>query len=168
MKALGVLVGLAIVAAAGFLLWPRLNPSHAPAAPAVRSPLEPGTGTSRSTEAPRPDRPLEAPLNREEELRQQFSEKRIPFYRFLRKNYADVIDRFAVTEDLDALDVVVHKTDDDTLRYVVENAVGPNAKEYGFRKVRFYVANPRGSVEPVTLIAESTVDGTGRWNTFRK
>jgi len=168
MKAFAVVVALLIVAALTVLLWPRLVPASTPG-PFPK--LGEGAGSGGATgvvDAPRPTHPLHAPLSREEQVREEFAEKRVSFYRFLRQNYADVVEKFAVIEALDTLDLVVSRDDDETLNRLVEEAVSPSAKDYGFRKIRFYVRNPADSVEPFLLVAESTWDGSGRWNTFRK
>lgn len=165
MKGLAVGIGLLIVAALTLLLWPRLAPGRIRAGDALPAPSRAAPGV---TEAPQPERPLEAPRSREEQIREELSQKRLPFYRFLRQNYADLIDRFAVIEALDTLDLVVTRDDDETLNLLVRDVVAPTAREYGFRKIRFLVRNPEDSVEPFRLIAESTDDGSGQWNTFRK
>ena len=171
MRALAVVIGLLIVAAAAWLLWPRIGPSKA----AAVSPAPPGSGADnigarpgRVTEAPHPGSPLRAPMTAEEQVRQDLSDRRVPFFRFLRQNYSDVIEHFSVLDTPETLDLVVSREDDPTLKLVIQNAIEPNAKEYGFRRVRFYVRNTHTSVEPFTLVAESTDDGSGHWNTFRK
>ena len=94
--------------------------------------------------------------------------KRLPFYRFLRQNYGQLIERFSVLEDYDTLDLVVTSGDERTLTGLIQNAIAPSAKQYGFRRVRFYTRNPPKSVDPFTVVAESSEDGSGRWNTFMK
>ncbi len=101
-------------------------------------------------------------------MREELGRRRLPFYRFLRENYSGTVEHFGVTDALDTLDLVVNRSDDATLQGLLSNAVGPNAKEYGFTRVRFYVPNPPGSADPTTLIAEASYDGAGRWNTFKK
>jgi len=165
MKIAGVLAGLAVAAAAVYFVFIRKP------LPASTSNNSSGYGAAGSTDPgaiPKPNQPLESPRSREEETRQEFSRKRLPFYKFLRDNFADVIQRFAVTESIDTLDVQVAKDDDKILHRIISEAVGPGAKEYGFRKVRFYVANAKTAVQPVTLIAESALDESGQWNTFKK
>lgn len=164
MKVAAVLLGLLIVGAATFLLVRPQGHGGATVAPSA-TPTESGQD---SGQAPRPSQPLDAPLSREDEVRQQFAAKRIPFFRYLHDNWGGVVTHFAVTEEIDTLDLVVSKTDDETLRQVVENAVSPTAKEYGFRRIRFYKLNSPESVKAATLIAESTYDDAGHWNTFRK
>ena len=163
MKIAGVLAGLAITALVVYFVFMRPKTAGAPAG---NSPLF-GGSVDTST-PPKPGRPMESPLTRQEEIRQEFSQKRLPYYKFLNDNFSDVIVHFGVTESIDTLDVQIAKDDDAIMKRVVSEAVGPSAKEYGFRKVRFYVANPKTSVTPVTLIAESALDGSGNWNTFKK
>ncbi len=167
MKIAAVMLGLAVVALIAWFLLPYALPEHgrrapAPAAPSARQDDRP------TTEAPRPDSRLEAPLSPEERRRQELSEKRLPFYRYLRQNFSQYIERFAVTENLDTLDLVVTREEDDILNGLVREAVSPQAREYGFRRVRFYVRAAPGSVDPYRLVAESSCDDTGRWITFRK
>jgi hypothetical protein len=50
----------------------------------------------------------------------------------------------------------------------VREAIAPTARQYGFERVKFYVRNPIGTVEPYRVVAESSWDGAGRWNTFMK
>ncbi len=164
MKLLAAIAGLFVVAIAALLLWPRLAPHPAPVDASGHNALS----QTSSSEAPRPDRPLEAPRTHEEEVRDEFARKRLPFYRYLHENYGDVIDHFGVTDSLDTLDLVMLKSDDATLQRIVSEAVGPHAQEYGFTHIRFYTPNPPGSPAPATLIAESTYDPSGHWNTFKK
>lgn len=163
MKALGVVLGLLIVGLATLLLVRFSGHAHGPAVG-----VSAASGGIDPSQAPRPDHPIGAPLTREQEVRQQFAAKRIPFFRFLKENYGNVVIHFAVTDDVDTLDLAVTSADDQTLKTIVENAVSPTAKQYGFRRIRFYTLNPQGSVEPATLVAESTYDDAGHWNTFRK
>ena len=164
MKIAGVLAGLIITAAVVYFLFlkPKTATGAAPSSNSIAS------DTSGDGFAPKPNQPIESPRTKQDEIRQEFSQKRLPFYRFLRNNFADAIIHFGVTESIDTLDVQIAKDDDAIMKRVVSEAVGPSAKEYGFRKVRFYVANPKGSVQPVTLIAESALDDSGNWNTFKK
>jgi hypothetical protein len=164
MKALAVLLGVSVMAVAAFLLLPR-PPAPKPKAQSAQAPESPA---SRVLDAPTPVKSLEPPLTAEEEVRREFARRRLPFYRYLREGYGDIVTHFAVTERIDTLDLVVARDDDATLKRLVAEAVAPSAELYGFRKVRFYRANPPRSVEPLTLVAESTYDEAGRWNTFRK
>lgn len=160
MKALAALLGVLVAAGIAAFLIPRYG--HAPA------PTQPRSFDDARIDARRPEKPIEAPLSRQEEIRQEFSEKRMPFYRRLRERYPDLIQHFGVTDSLDTLDLVVSKADDQTIQSILADAIGPDARQYGFRKVRFYVANPPGSIDPLNLVAESSHDDAGRWNTFRK
>src|SRR5690242_16508324 len=119
MRALAAVIGLLIVAAATWLLWPHLAPSRVGAGSATPSGVqadsaEPPSG--RVTEAPHPTHPLNAPMTAEEQVRQDLSDNRVPFYRFLRKNYSDVIEHFSVLDTPETLDLVVTRGDDETLK----------------------------------------------------
>lgn len=160
----GGLVGVLIVVVIAMTVIPRLR-GHA----GVPGPTaEAATGTNTSSGPPKPDQPLNAPKTREEQLRQDLAQKRVPFFKYLRQNFSDQIDHFSVLDDYDTLDLVVNKSDDQTISTLLQNAIGPSAREYGFRRVRWYTKNAVGSIEPYTIVAESSYDEGGRWNTFRK
>ena len=166
MKVLAVLLGFGVVGAVAYFLL-------RPASPSVKFPAAqtaPGfeSGPARSAAPPTLDKPIQAPLSQEEEVREAMGRKRIPYYKFLRDNYSELVRHFAVTDNLDTLDLEVARADNGTLQTILSNAVAPYARQYGFRKVRFYTANPPRSVQPVTLVAESADDGSGHWNTFLK
>jgi hypothetical protein len=157
---LGALIGLLLVGAGAYLALGRkpLSPAKNPSATPISS------GPSSQNQAA----PITAPLGKEEELREELGRKRLPFYRFLRENYGQLIERFSVLQDFDTLDLVVTQADESVLTGLIQHAIAPQAKQYGFRRVRFYVRNAPNSVEPFTVIAESSDDGSGRWNTFMK
>jgi hypothetical protein len=168
MKAAGAIAGLLIAAVAAYFVFGRKPAAPGNTLSGTSQTAFSSSDSSGGSSIPKPDRPLNAPLTKEEETREEFARKRLPFYKFLRDNYSQIIKNFAVTDSLDTLDVEVTKSDDETLANIISNAVSPTAKQYGFRKVRFYVPNPPNSPQPVTLIAESTYDDAGRWNTFKK
>ncbi len=173
MKTLGVILGLMVVAALAFFFWPRLTPgSAAHAGSGNHSPnnaiAAPGTYAGRVVEAPKPDQPLSPPLTPGEKLREDYSEKRVPFYHFLHQNFGDTILSFRVVEALDTLDVVIVKDDDATLHRLMDNAFSPSADQYGFRKIRFLVRNREGSIDPYRLVAEVALDDSGHWTIWRK
>jgi hypothetical protein len=162
MKALGAICGLLIVGVAAYFLLRPASPASVRAAPG-------GTGQSgNGTQLRTPDQAIHAPLTHEDEIREELGNKRLPFYRFLREKFGEQIQHFGVTEQLDTLDLQVATADDQTIKYILENAVTPTAKQYGFKKVRFYIPNPPSLSEPMTLVAESTDDGSGQWTTFKK
>jgi hypothetical protein len=165
MKALGVATGLLIAIGVFYLLYILLGRAgrHTPSSPGTRS-----TISTNLTQAPQPEHPLYVPRSREEEVREKLAEKRLPYFRYLRLNYGGIISQFAVRERLDTLDLVVKQDDDETLRLLIQQAIAPSAQPYGFRKVRFFVRNPITSVEPLSLVAESTLNEQGLWITFRK
>src|SRR5437763_15387006 len=112
MKAAGALAGLLIAGFAAYLIFARK-----PAAPVNCT-----NGSSQTTSAnsdgsptiggPKPAHPLNAPQTKEEETREEYARRRLPYYKFLKDNYSDIIKNFAVTENLDTLDLEVTKTDD--------------------------------------------------------
>jgi hypothetical protein len=158
---LGALVGLLIVGIGAYFalgLKPPWNSKNPPVA-------SPATGRQA---APAPQTPISAPLSKEEQLREDLGRQRLPFYRALRENYGSIIERFSVLQDFDTLDLVVSRADEATLMALVQRAIAPTAREYGFRRVRFYTRNPPTAVDPFTVVAESSEDGSGRWNTFMK
>lgn len=158
---LGAVIGLLLVGLAGYLALGRKAPATAPQPPVS----VPDAGLSGP---PTPAAPVTAPLSREDQLREELGRKRLPFFRFLRDNYGEIIERFSVLEDFDTLDLVVKQADERTLTSIIQQAIAPSAKQYGFRRVRFYTRNPPNSVEPFKVVAESSEDGSGRWNTFMK
>ena len=169
MKAAGAIAGLLIAAFAAYMIFVRKPPLPTAPSPGSSQPAPSTPDGSQTIGGPRPDRPLNAPLPKDEETREEFARRRLPYYKFLKDNYSGLIKSFAVTENLDTLDLEVAKSDDETLRTIISYAVSPTAKQYGFRKVRFYVPNSPNSVQPVTLVAESTFDeAAGKWNTFQK
>ena len=84
-----------------------------------------------------------------------------------KQSFSDGFFQIAAAQNPQPQTVALTAEDAEFARNACEGA-RDSAKEYGFRKVRFYVANPRGSVQPVTLIAESALDDAGNWNTFKK
>ena len=64
--------------------------------------------------------------------------------------------------------MVVKKGDTQTLTNLVSAAIAPTAKSYGFRRVRFFTRNAPTSVDPLTVVAEASDDGSGQWHTFLK
>jgi hypothetical protein len=163
----GLLVGLLLVGAAGMWLAPRLRPAtQTLAAPA-------GVVPDRSSGMPAPATrdpatPLRTPRSEDQRLRDAVTRQRIPFYRFLHDQFADSIEHAAEMTDVETIDLVVRKADNETILHIVQQALAPRARQYGFERARFYVRNPRGSADPYTVVAEASHDGSGRWNTFWK
>jgi hypothetical protein len=171
MKALagwtGMLVGLLIVGGIAYLARPYLMPGRSPA-PAPNAGSAASAGSSGQTGAPQPDHPVAIPSTEEERLREELFKQRVPYFKFLTEKYAGVIERFSVPDDHRTLDLVVTRPDETAITGLVEQAVAPSARQYGFRRVRFFMHSPAGSTESLTLVAETTCDGSGRWNTFMK
>ncbi len=162
MKALAALLGVGLVVVASVLLWPRLT-AMTRGSSGVRKPSVETASTAVGN-----DSALKAPLTADEQKREELATQRVPFYRMLRADFPDLVVRFGVTESLDTLDLVVSGEEPARITAVVDNAVAPSAAKYGFRRVRFLVANPPHSIEPFRVVAESADDGSGNWNTFLK
>jgi hypothetical protein len=154
-KIVAAILGVLVVGGITAFLIPRL--SRSPSRPVAHAD---GGGFAL------PDKQIEAPRGREEQLKEELTEKRLPFFRELRQQYGDSIE-FRVLGDPDTLDIVVEKADTESLQSLVSNAISPSARRFGFRRVKFYTRNPRGSVEPIELRAEASYDDAGHWNLFR-
>lgn len=165
MKVLGVAAGLLIAIGVTYLLYMLLGNPGGHKMPSTNAWP---TSSSGLAEAPQPSRPLYVPRTREEKVREKLAEERLPYFRYLRRNYAGIIEQFAVRERLDTLDLVIAHDDDETLRALIHSAIAPSAKLYGFRKVRFFTRKSEPAVEPLLLIAEATRDDGREWNIFRK
>ncbi len=162
MKVIAAVMGIALALLAGWLALPLVRGASGTAPGA-------GTGTTSGGSATTTRRePLDVPLPEAQRAKQDLDLKRLPFYRILRDQYSSVILKFGVTGDQDTLDLVVAQSDNDTLSGLLTGVVGPNAKTYGFRRVRFFVRSPQGSIDPVTIVAESTLSDAGSWTTWRK
>lgn len=151
----GALAGVLLAVAAGWVLGPRLLPG------AGRTSQEPARPSAPGLEAPVP-----VPIEAAERERQRLSEQRVPFYRELRAKWSHAIERFAVLDEQDTLLVVVTRSDDDAVRALVEQAIAPSARQYGFRRARLMTADPVSGAEPYRLIAEASCDDTGRWTVY--
>ena len=160
MKAIGAILGFLVVGAAFFLILPRFRSESKAktAAAAADSSNRTGLGPQR----------VDLPSTEEQRERDEITRKRLPFFQSLRANFSKEISSFGVTQSVDTLDIVVTDPAPESIQTLVARAVSPTAEQYGFKKVRTFIANPPGSVEPLKLVAESTYDGAGRWNTFLK
>src|ERR1044071_9726509 len=103
MKAIAIVAGMLFVAGIAALVIPRLN----------RGP-SPTVARAEEGRSGLPEKQIDTPRAREEELREDLSEKRLPFFRDLRKQYGDSI-QFAVLGDPDTLDVVLEKADSESV-----------------------------------------------------
>jgi hypothetical protein len=159
MKALGAFVGFLLVAIAALVVVPRFRTPGLHERPAPRA-----------NEGPRPlpEGRIALPPTPDQKLREETTRQRLPFFQSLRARYSREISSFGVTQAIDTLDIVVTDPDPEAIQKVIAGAISPTAGQYGFSKVRTFIANPTGSVEPLKLVAESTYDGAGRWNTFLK
>ena len=165
--AIGALFGLLILGAVAYwFVLPRVKPGAAK--PPATETAGPTTEPSPDRSNPHPGEAIKTPPTAAEQLRADINKKRIPFFHYLHDNYSDVIESSRVLDEMETLDVVVKKADENTLTGLVSAAIAPSAKEYAFNRVRFYLRNPVGSVDPFKVVAESTYDGSGHWNTFFK
>lgn len=156
MRFLGAAIGVLTALVAGWLLMPLVVGASRPQAPARPA-------------SPRAARlPLDVPAPPGQREREELDLKRVPFYRILRERHSDTVLRFGVTGDADTLDLVISGDDQRIIDSVLQDAVAPNAAQYGFREVRFFVRSPAGSIDPLTAVAESTRGDDGRWTTWRK
>ncbi|MGC8668568.1 MAG: hypothetical protein ACP5VE_10695 [Chthonomonadales bacterium] len=160
MKAAAVILGVALVASAGWLVVPRLLRSAPPGGAKPQSALF-GAPLKRS-------QPLEPPQTREEEVRRRFTRERLPLFRYIQEQYGSVVTGIAEGEELDTLEITLARGDAETLQRVMTGALIPYGREYGFRYVRFYIPSPPGSPDPRTLIAEASCNDEGRWTLFPK
>lgn len=166
MRVVAVLLGVALAGVVAWVVWPRAL-GRAPRPEAGSSAQAPYS----SSEPPGPvrlERAIRAPRTVEEEVREQLSEKRLPYFRQLRRDFPDLILRFGVTEAPDTLDLVIARDDNELIQRVVQYAVSPNARDYGFRRVNIYVPAPEGALDPFVKVAEATVDDAGNWRTWKK
>src|SRR2546422_1605783 len=113
MKVLAVLLGFGVVGAVAYFLLRPASPSVKPPAAQTSPGFE--SGPARSTAPPTLDKPIQAPLSQEDEVREAMGRKRIPYYKFLRDNYSEVVRHFVVTDNLDTLDLEIARADNDTL-----------------------------------------------------
>lgn len=158
----GVVIGLAaVVLVAMFLVVPRLKAGNGPHLPVTSS-----ASSGNPQFGPPPER-IEMPKSDIEKMRQDIDRKRIPFFHMINEQFSGEIDHAAVLKDVDTLDLVIKKDTQEAIMAIIQSAVAPTARDYGFTRVRFYVRNPVGSVEPYRVIAESSWDAN-RWNTFLK
>lgn len=158
----GTIVGLTIVVVTALYVVPRFSAATNPRN--VRSPKSSGEPSVPLVPGGR----LNAPESETERMKKEIERKRIPYFKKIHDEFSDKIERASVLDDIDTLDLVVKKGDLESIQWLVQNAVGPTARDYGFERVRFYVNNPINRTEPFTIVAESSWDGSTRWNTFLK
>jgi hypothetical protein len=155
------LVGLLAVALGALYLVPRLRA-------AAGSPVSVGpAATGRDGFAP-PSERIDPPLSDTDRMRKEIDRQRVPFFHMIHEKYGDQVERASVINAIDTLDLVIKSEDPQNIQWIVQQAIGPTARQYGFEKVKFYVRNPVGTVEPFRVVAESAWDGASRWNTFLK
>lgn len=136
-----------------------LRPESPPAPAATAAAAEPDASTEPG---------IAPPLTREEREYADIEARRAPFYDSLRRNYSFITVLRPAPGDQTTIEVYLNQTDTQLVPTLVYDAIAPYAKRYGFRRARFYMPNPPGSVERYRLDSEATQDSGGGWNTFRK
>ena len=165
------LIAIAIVVMVGLWLIPKhqsaLSNSSSTNVPDKFLPTS-QSGSRDSSGSTSPDSKITIPGSDSQRLRDEIGKKRIPFFHMLSEKFARTIVRASVLDDIDTIDLVIPKPDNETVLGIVQNAILPTARDYGFTRVRFYVRNEVGAIDPYRVIAETTFDGTSHWNTFWK
>lgn len=160
MRLLGVMAGLAVVAAALWLATgrrPAPKPPHA-AMPAVSAPAARSSGEPRA---------LPVPLTPYEERRSDLIEKRSALVRRLQETSAGPVS-CSWPEELDTLDLTPRGNPEAVVPALVSGVIAPEAYGYGIRRVRWFVRADPPLAKTFRLVAESTRDADGSWRTFWK
>ena len=163
-----------------WLIAPRLFPANGVAAPNVSTQgtgnREQGTATATSqyptpnTQYPTPNTlPNIAPVQTpEQKAVNEYEAQRAPFYDLLRRQCGDiVVQGRPALEDRSILVLYATRRDATIITDLLTRVVNPYAYAYGFRHIRFYLPNPRGSIEHYQLAAEANSDGNGHWQAFQ-
>ncbi len=109
--------------------------------------------------------PVQTP---EQKAVNDYEAQRAPFYTLLRQQCGDiVIEGRPALEDRSILVLYATRRDNTIITDLLTRVVNPYAYAYGFRHVRFYLPNPRGSIEHYQLAAEANSDGNGHWQAFQ-
>ena len=153
MRALGVLAGLAAVAAA-FWLW---QAGRRPTPPAPRP---------QPVAAPEPQ-PVAVPPTPYEERRGALIERRSALVQRLQKAGAGPISCTWPAE-LDTMDLTPEAAAEAAIPTLVSGVIMPEAFEYGIRRVRWFVLGDPPAAKRPRLVAETTRDADGSWRTFWK
>ena len=193
---MGRLLMLIVVAGCtcALVLWliaPRLLTNNS-AAPTTNTSAQ-GTGnreqgTATTASSPQPGRPpagkdttLSSPVpstsnlpnlapmqTSEQKVISDYEAQRAPFYDILHRQCGDiVVEGRPALEDRSILVLYATRRDATIVTELLTRVVNPYAYAYGFRHVRFYLPNPRGSVEHYQLAAEANSDGNGHWQAFQ-
>ncbi len=181
---MGRLLMLIVVAGCtcALVLWliaPRLFPTNSATAPnastqGTATPLnsQPSTinsippSTLNSQPSTLPNiAPVQTP---EQKAINDYEAQRAPFYDILRRQCGDiVVEGRPALEDRSILVLYATRRDATIVTDLLTRVVNPYAYAYGFRHVRFYLPNPRGSIEHYQLAAEANSDGNGHWQAFQ-
>lgn len=113
---------------------------------------------------------LAPPKTEEQRAIEDYERQRAPFYTFLRDRCGQlVIEGKPALDDRSVLTLYCARTDNAIITDILKQIVQPYAYSYGFRHVRFYFPNPKGSVEHYHLAAEANWDEQTRtWQAFYK
>lgn len=159
MRLLGVMMGLAVVAAA---LWLAVGRRVAPQPPTPT----PGIGSPAATAAGQPQA-LSAPMTPYEERRADLIEKRSKLVSRLQATAAGPVS-CSWPEELDTLDLTPRGDPEAVVPALVSGVIVPDAYGYGIRRVRWFVRSDPPVPEVLRLVAETTRDAEGSWRTFWK
>lgn len=161
MRALGILLGIAIALGLAYLLVQRAGTTSS-------QPDLPSTG-GESPALPRSNdgRALPPPLSEEERERDRYQEARTPLFARLRARYTDSTARIRVGDRLDTLEILIDtRPTSPELNRMIEEALAEQPGGYGFRHIHVALSATPGSGAPDELLAEVTMSEDGRWITF--
>lgn len=169
MRAIAVLLGIALAIAATLVGWQmlqRTSERHVPASGRPAS-VTPEVSATTSNEI------LVVPLPASELQRREYESKRVPFLSQLNTACRSYHATCHTGEDLDVLEVVLEPAPDGqtpSVHGVVEplrdEAIRRGAWTYGYRRILFLQSQAEGSGKPPALVAEITRTENGRWVTF--
>lgn len=152
--------------------------SAAPASPAAPSegrtasqplPAPPPSITTETPPAQPATQTIPIPHTSEQQEHEAREAKRAPFYSQLKQDAGDLLtDVKPADEDSAALIVYLSSDDGDQALTLLQNIVTPNARQYGFNRVRCYLPNPPGVADRYRFHAEATLGQDGVWHIFLK
>ncbi|HSV72199.1 MAG TPA: hypothetical protein VLH79_00370 [Chthonomonadales bacterium] len=158
---MAVLIGVGLVAAAAWALWPKLR-DVASAPP----PAQPAMPAEVPAPASAPDAPRDA-RSPEDRARDELRASRIEFYQALRDAPA-VVAGFGLGAQKDTLEVLLTRDDHATPTPPAAGIVAPRAADYGFRRIVVHAPGAPGEAGDRRTIAEMVLTDAGRWVTFRQ
>jgi hypothetical protein len=141
---------------------PRKTSSDASSTPVVRTP--PTVPSALPF-----DRPVEPPRTTEQREKEDIEARRGPYYSWIKRTLGDRLDGWQPAHDDPAtLELYLMRNDPRMITRLLEVAVQPYARQYGFVHVRLFLPNPPGSVDRYRLYAEANPDENGAWHAFIK